>query len=116
MLDDDPHTPGAGAIGDLNPVPTVTWGGAEDEERDRSETERARSRDRKQERDRDRQSSLRQGTEKNRETGRQREPRNWISGEGYSDRQTQREMGLQSKSLKNRHINRRQDKKTQPSV
>lgn len=25
VLDDDPHSPGAGAVRDLNPVPAVTW-------------------------------------------------------------------------------------------
>lgn len=35
VLHDDPRTPpGAGPVGDLNPVSTVTWRGAGEEERD----------------------------------------------------------------------------------
>lgn len=65
MLDDDPHTPRAGAIGNLNPVPTVTWGGAKDEERDQSEREREAATENKRE-------TETELIEKNRETGRQR--------------------------------------------
>ena len=34
VLHDDAHAPRAGAVGDLNPVPTVTWWGAEEGQRD----------------------------------------------------------------------------------
>jgi hypothetical protein len=39
VLHNDPHHPGAGAIGNLNPVPTVTWGGPTAKRRSDVETE-----------------------------------------------------------------------------
>lgn len=39
VLDNDPHHSGAGAIGNLNPVPTVTWGGPTTKRRSVMETE-----------------------------------------------------------------------------